>query len=114
VTVRDLAAAKQRGEKWPMITAYDAVTAGIFDEAGFPALLIGDSAAMVVYGHDSTLPVTVDELLPLVRAVVRVEAGTRRRRPAVRFLPGQHRPGPRDRGPLHEGGRRARGQTRRR
>jgi 3-methyl-2-oxobutanoate hydroxymethyltransferase len=71
VTVRDLAAAKQRGEKWPMITAYDAVTAGIFDEAGFPALLIGDSAAMVVYGHDSTLPVTVDELLPLVRAVVR-------------------------------------------
>ena len=54
-----------------MITAYDALTARIFDEAGIPALLVGDSAAMVVYGHDSTLPVTVDELVPLVRAVVR-------------------------------------------
>jgi len=71
VTMRDLAEAKARGEKWPMITAYDALTARIFDEAGIPALLVGDSAAMVVYGHDSTLPVTVDELVPLVRAVVR-------------------------------------------
>ncbi len=71
VTMRDLAEATQRGEKWPMITAYDALTAAIFDEAGIPAILVGDSAAMVVYGHDSTLPVTVDELLPLVRAVVR-------------------------------------------
>lgn len=71
VTMRDLAQATHRGEKWPMITAYDALTARIFDEAGIPALLVGDSAAMVVYGHDSTLPVTVDELIPLVRAVVR-------------------------------------------
>lgn len=71
VTMRDLAEATVRGEKWPMITAYDAMTARIFDEAGIPALLVGDSAAMVVYGHDSTLPVTVDELIPLVRAVVR-------------------------------------------
>ena len=71
VSVRDLVAAKQRGEKWPMITAYDALTAGVFDEAGIPVLLVGDSAAMVVYGHDSTLPVTVDELVPLVRGVVR-------------------------------------------
>jgi 3-methyl-2-oxobutanoate hydroxymethyltransferase len=71
VTMRDLAEATRRGDKWPMITAYDALTARIFDEAGIPALLVGDSAAMVVYGHDSTLPVTVDELIPLVRAVVR-------------------------------------------
>ena len=71
VTMRDLAEATRRGEKWPMITAYDALTARLFDEAGIPALLVGDSAAMVVYGHDSTLPVTVDELVPLVRAVVR-------------------------------------------
>ena len=71
VTVRDLAAAKQRGERWPMITSYDALSARVFDEAGIPVLLVGDSAAMVVYGHDSTLPVTVDELVPLVRAVVR-------------------------------------------
>ena len=71
VTVRDLAAAKARGEKWPMLTAYDALTAAIFDEAGIPVLLVGDSAAMVVYGHDTTIPVTVDELIPLTAAVVR-------------------------------------------
>ena len=71
VTVRDLAAAKERGERWPMITAYDAMTARVFDEAGIPVLLVGDSAAMVVYGYDSTLPVTVDDLLPLTAAVVR-------------------------------------------
>jgi 3-methyl-2-oxobutanoate hydroxymethyltransferase len=71
ITVRDLIAAKARGEKWPMITAYDAMTARIFDDAGFPVMLIGDSAAMVVYGYDSTVPITVDEMIPLVRAVVR-------------------------------------------
>jgi 3-methyl-2-oxobutanoate hydroxymethyltransferase len=58
-----------------MLTAYDALTARVFDEAGIPVLLVGDSAAMVVYGHDSTIPVTVDELIPLTAAVVR---GTRR------------------------------------
>jgi len=75
VTVRDIAAAKARGEKWPMLTAYDALTARVFDDAGIPVLLVGDSAAMVVYGHDTTIPVTVDDLLPLTAAVVR---GTRR------------------------------------
>jgi 3-methyl-2-oxobutanoate hydroxymethyltransferase len=71
ITVRDLAAAKARAEKWPMLTAYDALTARVFDEAGIPVLLVGDSAAMVVYGHDSTIPVTVDELIPLTAGVVR-------------------------------------------
>jgi 3-methyl-2-oxobutanoate hydroxymethyltransferase len=71
VTVRDLAAAKARHEKWPMLTAYDALTARIFDQAGIPVLLVGDSASMVVYGHDSTIPVTVDDLIPLTAAVVR-------------------------------------------
>ncbi|MEU5992965.1 3-methyl-2-oxobutanoate hydroxymethyltransferase [Spirillospora sp. NPDC047418] len=71
VTVRDIAAAKERHEKWPMLTAYDALTARVFDEAGIPVLLVGDSAAMVVYGYDSTIPVTVDELIPLTAAVVR-------------------------------------------
>jgi 3-methyl-2-oxobutanoate hydroxymethyltransferase len=75
VTIRDLAAAKARGERWPMLTAYDALTARVFDEAGIPVLLVGDSAGMVVYGHDTTIPVTVDDLLPLAAAVVR---GTRR------------------------------------
>jgi 3-methyl-2-oxobutanoate hydroxymethyltransferase len=71
LTVRDITAAKARGEKWPMLTAYDALTASVFDAAGIPVLLVGDSAAMVVYGHDSTIPVTVDDLIPLTAAVVR-------------------------------------------
>ena len=71
VTIRDLAAAKAEGRRWPMITAYDAVTARLFDDAGIPVMLVGDSAAMVVYGYDSTVPITVEELVPLVRAVVR-------------------------------------------
>ena len=75
VTVRDIAAAKARGEKWPMLTAYDAVTAGIFDEAGIPVLLVGDSAGNVIFGYDTTIPVTLDDLLPLTAAVVR---GTQR------------------------------------
>lgn len=54
-----------------MITAYDALSARIFDEAGIPVLLVGDSAAMVVYGYDSTVPITVDDLIPLTKAVVR-------------------------------------------
>jgi 3-methyl-2-oxobutanoate hydroxymethyltransferase len=62
---------KQRGEPWPMLTAYDMYSAELFDEAGIPVLLVGDSAANNVFGYDTTLPVTVDELLPLVRAVSR-------------------------------------------
>jgi 3-methyl-2-oxobutanoate hydroxymethyltransferase len=62
---------KERGEPWPMLTAYDMYAAELFDEAGIPVLLVGDSAANNVYGYDTTLPVTVDEMLPLVRAVVR-------------------------------------------
>ncbi len=54
-----------------MLTAYDALTARVFDDAGIPVLLVGDSAAMVVYGYDSTIPVTVDDLIPLTAAVVR-------------------------------------------
>jgi 3-methyl-2-oxobutanoate hydroxymethyltransferase len=75
LTLRDLQEATNQGERWCMLTAYDALTAGIFDQAGVPALLVGDSAGMVVYGYETTVPVTVDELIPLVRAVVR---GSRR------------------------------------
>ena len=71
VTIRDLQLAKNNGERWPMLTAYDYSTAAVFDAAGIPVLLVGDSAANVVYGYDTTVPVTVDELLPLVRGVVR-------------------------------------------
>ncbi len=62
---------KERGERWPMLTAYDRYSAEIFDEAGIPVLLVGDSAGNNVFGYDNTLPVTVEELLPLVKAVVR-------------------------------------------
>ena len=94
VTIRDLQAAKERGERWPMLTAYDYSTARVFDEAGIPVLLVGDSAANNVYGYDTTVPVTVDELLPLVRAVVRGDAArARRRRPALRQLPDRPRAG---------------------
>jgi 3-methyl-2-oxobutanoate hydroxymethyltransferase len=62
---------KERGEKWAMLTAYDMYTAGIFDEAGIPVLLVGDSASNNVYGNETSIPVTVDELIPLVRAVTR-------------------------------------------
>lgn len=71
ITIRDLQQAKERGERWPMLTAYDYSTARVFDDAGVPVLLVGDSAANVVYGYDTTVPVTIDELLPLVRGVVR-------------------------------------------
>ncbi|HTZ44796.1 MAG TPA: 3-methyl-2-oxobutanoate hydroxymethyltransferase, partial [Jatrophihabitans sp.] len=71
VTIRDLQQAKQSGERWPMLTAYDYSTAQVFDAAGVPVLLVGDSAANVVYGYDTTVPVSMEELLPLVRGVAR-------------------------------------------
>ena len=67
----DLRRAKDRGERWAMLTSYDMLTAGIFEQAGIPVLLVGDSAGNNVLGHATTVPVTVDELLPMVRAVVR-------------------------------------------
>ena len=75
LTMLDLQRKTDAGEKWSMITAYDALTAGVFEEAGAPALLVGDSAAMVVLGFDSTVPITVEQMLPLVQGVVR---GSRR------------------------------------
>ncbi|MCK0441023.1 3-methyl-2-oxobutanoate hydroxymethyltransferase [Gordonia alkaliphila] len=69
--LQHLAQWKSEGHKWPMLTAYDYSTARIFDAAEIPVLLVGDSAANVVYGYDTTVPISVDELLPLVRAVVR-------------------------------------------
>lgn len=71
VRIPHLREMKVRGEKWAMLTAYDMYTASVFEAAGIPVLLVGDSAANNVYGYDSTLAVTVDELLPLVRAVSR-------------------------------------------
>jgi 3-methyl-2-oxobutanoate hydroxymethyltransferase len=71
VRIHHLRTLKERGERFAMLTSYDQLTAEIFDAAGIPVLLVGDSAANNVLGYDTTLPVTVDELLPLVRAVSR-------------------------------------------
>ncbi len=91
VTPRDLQRAKARGERWAMLTSYDALTAGLFDEAGVPVLLVGDSAANVVLGHPTTVQVTVEELLPMVQAVVR----STRRALVVADLPfGTYQAGP--------------------
>jgi 3-methyl-2-oxobutanoate hydroxymethyltransferase len=62
---------KERGERFSMLTAYEQYAAQTFDEAGIEVLLVGDSASNNVYGNETSLPVTVDELLPLVRAVTR-------------------------------------------
>ena len=70
IRVTDFQAAKRKQERWAMLTSYDQYTAAMFDQAGVPVLLVGDSAANNVYGYETTLPVTVDELLPLARAVV--------------------------------------------
>ncbi|WP_263170912.1 3-methyl-2-oxobutanoate hydroxymethyltransferase [Streptomyces sp. SCSIO ZS0520] len=71
ITVRDIGLAKERGEKWPMLTAYDAMTASVLDEAGIPVLLVGDSAGNVHLGYETTVPVTLDEIAVLSAAVVR-------------------------------------------
>src|SRR5690606_20884986 len=75
VTIADLKAMKARGERFAMLTAYDYATARLLDEVGIPALLVGDSFGMVVLGYDTTLPVTLDDMLHHVKAVVR---GTKR------------------------------------
>lgn len=71
VRVHHLAEAKARGEKLAMLTAYDAVTAAIFDAAGMDILLVGDSIGNVMHGHATTIPVTVDDMIPAARAVAR-------------------------------------------
>jgi 3-methyl-2-oxobutanoate hydroxymethyltransferase len=74
ITVQDLQEATDQGTKWTLLTSYDALTAGVFERAGVQVLLVGDTSAETVYGYDSTVPVTMEQLIPLVQAVVR---GTR-------------------------------------
>jgi 3-methyl-2-oxobutanoate hydroxymethyltransferase len=71
ITVRDLREATDRGDRWTLLTSYDALTAGIFERAGVRVLLVGDTSAQTVFGYSSTLPATMDLLIPLVQAVVR-------------------------------------------
>jgi 3-methyl-2-oxobutanoate hydroxymethyltransferase len=74
ITVRDLQEATNRGDRWTLLTSYDVLTAGIFERAGVRVLLVGDTSAETVFGYGTTLPATMDLLIPLVQAVVR---GTR-------------------------------------
>ena len=69
VRVHHLREAKERGERITMLTAYDALTAQIFDEVGTDVLLVGDSLANTFYGHRDTLPITLDEMIHHARAV---------------------------------------------
>jgi 3-methyl-2-oxobutanoate hydroxymethyltransferase len=71
ITVNQIKEMKQKGEKIAMLTAYDYSTAKIVDEAGIPLILVGDSLGMVVLGYESTIPVTMDEMLHHTKAVVR-------------------------------------------
>jgi 3-methyl-2-oxobutanoate hydroxymethyltransferase len=71
ITIGDLREMKQRGEKIPMLTAYDYSTAKLVDAAGVPLILVGDSLGMVVLGYESTIPVTMEEMIHHTKAVVR-------------------------------------------
>ena len=71
VTIRDLKQMKKRGEKIAMITAYDYTAARLVEEAGMPNILVGDSLGNVMLGYDSTVPVTMDEMVHHIKAVVR-------------------------------------------
>ena len=71
VTVRDVAEMKSKGEKIPMVTAYDYTTAKVVDQVGIPLLLVGDSLGMVVLGYESTVSVTMEDMLHHVKAVAR-------------------------------------------
>jgi 3-methyl-2-oxobutanoate hydroxymethyltransferase len=75
VTIRDLSRMKRNGEKIPMITAYDYTSAQLVERAGIPLILVGDSLGQVVLGYDSTVPVTMDEMVHHIKTVVR---GTQR------------------------------------
>ncbi|MGY1692853.1 3-methyl-2-oxobutanoate hydroxymethyltransferase [Geodermatophilus sp. SYSU D01105] len=91
VRVHHLQQAKERGEKWAMLTAYDTTSASVFEEAGIPVLLVGDSGGNVVLGLDSTVPVTVEDILLMTRAVTR----STRRALVVADLPfGSYEAGP--------------------
>ena len=71
VTIRELKEMKRRGERIPMLTAYDYTSAVIVEDAGIPLILVGDSLGQVVLGYDTTVPVTMDEMVHHVKAVVR-------------------------------------------
>jgi 3-methyl-2-oxobutanoate hydroxymethyltransferase len=91
VTIHDLAAMRARGERFVMLTAYDANAAAILDRSGVPVILVGDSLGMVMLGHDTTLPVTLEDMIHHARAVTR---GTRHALVVVDLPFGTYQEGP--------------------
>jgi len=71
ISVHDLLEYKKLDKKWLMLTSYDSLTSSLFDELEIPVVLVGDSASQLIYGHDSTVPVTMEEMLPIVGGVAR-------------------------------------------
>jgi 3-methyl-2-oxobutanoate hydroxymethyltransferase len=92
ITIHDLQAATDRGERWSMLTCYDTLTGGVFEQAGVRALLVGDTSGQVVFGYPDTVPVTMDQLIPLVAAVAR---GTRTALVVADLPFGSYQAGPR-------------------
>lgn len=92
ITIRDLQLATERDERWSMLTCYDTLTAAIFEQAGVRALLVGDTSGQVVLGYPETVPVTMDQLVPMVQAVVR---GTRTALVVADLPFGSYQAGPR-------------------
>src|SRR6266567_4678515 len=112
ITITDLQAATDRGERWSMLTSYDTLTAGVFEQAGVRALLVGDTSAEMVLGLQTTVPVTMDQLIPMVQAVVR---GTRIALVVADLPFGSYESGPEvavRKAVKHEGGRRVLPQVR--
>ena len=106
VSLTTLAEKKALGEPIVMVTAYDFPSAQVAEEAGVDVVLVGDSGAMTVLGHPSTVPVTTEELLMLAKAVRRgLEYAADDRRHAVRLLRGVERGGDPQRAALRQGGR---------
>jgi len=91
VTIHDLAAMRSRAERFVMLTAYDANAAAILDRSGVPVILVGDSLGMVMLGHDTTLPVTLEDMIHHARAVTR---GTRHALVVVDLPFGTYQQGP--------------------
>ena len=93
VSITKLKAMKKRGERFAMLTAYDYPSARLVEEAGVPIILVGDTLGMVVLGYDTTIPVTMDEMLHHVKAVVR---GTRKAHVVADMPFMSYQPGPQD------------------
>ncbi len=91
ITTKDLQGATDRGERWSMLTCYDTLIAGVFEQAGVRALLVGDTSGQVVLGYPDTVPVTMDQLVPMVQAVVR---GTKVALVVADLPFGSYQPGP--------------------